>query len=131
MLMHALEATILVEELLDQEWFLPSHSTYFPRMLSFLNKFSCCKEIKLYSQDVQALIIPMQYRLTFAPPLPQICTLEAWMPKPPIMGSRDYLEVKESLQWIAPLAKKILIKPVDVEEDRKKVDLSATPRGFR
>ncbi|XP_040374763.1 uncharacterized protein LOC121052887 [Rosa chinensis] len=112
----AYEATILVGELLDQEWF-SSYSTHFPKLMTFLRKFRSCSKINLY---VQALIIPKNYRkMTSVPPLPETFTLQAWMSNPPLVGSIVYLEMEDSLQWIAPLAQ-ILIMPVDVEEDRKK-----------
>ncbi|PRQ41008.1 putative F-box domain, leucine-rich repeat domain, L domain-containing protein [Rosa chinensis] len=124
----AYEATILVGELFDPEWF-SSYSTHFPSLMSFFGRFSCCFKINLYNQDVHALIVPKNYRKTSFELLPNTSNLQAWMPNPPIVGSREYLELKDSLQWIAPFAQ-ILIMPVDVEEDRKKVGQRGSPAAI-
>ncbi|KAL6189932.1 hypothetical protein ACLB2K_036333 [Fragaria x ananassa] len=117
------EATILVGELWDQER-LSSDSTYVPRLVSFIKSFSRCKEVSLYNKKVQALTVFKNYRkMTSLPPLPVTSTLLVGMPNPPVVGSRDFIELEDSLRWIAPSAK-LLIMPVDVEEDRKKGNAS-------
>jgi hypothetical protein len=119
-------AIILVWELLDKEW-LSSYSTHFPRLMSFLKQFSCCRVIYIYNQDVQALIIPKNYRkMTSFPPLPKCSIVQVRMPNPPTVESRDYMELVDSLQWIAPSAC-ISIRQVDVEQHRNQVDLRAWP----
>ncbi|KAL6192620.1 hypothetical protein ACLB2K_033706 [Fragaria x ananassa] len=118
------EATILVGELWDQER-LSSDSTYVPRLVSFIKSFSRCKEVSPYNKKVQALTIFKNYRkMTSLPPLPVTSALLVRIPNPPVVGSRDFIELEDSLRWIAPSAM-LLIMPVDVEEDRKKVDQRA------
>ncbi|KAK9935417.1 hypothetical protein M0R45_022520 [Rubus argutus] len=123
---EAYQAIILVWELLDEEWF-PSDWTHFPRLMSFLKQFSCCRVIYIYNQDVQALIIPKKYRkMTSFPPLPTCSIVQVRMPNPPTVESRDYMELVDSLQWIAPSAC-ISIRQVDVEQHRNQVDQRARP----
>ncbi|KAL6137658.1 hypothetical protein ACLB2K_062947 [Fragaria x ananassa] len=125
------QATILVGELMDQER-LSSDSTYVPRLVRFIKSFSCCKEVNLYNENLQALTVPKNYRkMTSLPLLPKTSTLEVRIPNLPLFGGRDYYdELVETLHWIAPSAS-ILAKPVEVEEDRKKVDQRASLAGHR
>ncbi|XP_004298499.1 PREDICTED: putative F-box/LRR-repeat protein At5g41840 [Fragaria vesca subsp. vesca] len=112
------QATILVGELWSQEQF-SSDSTYVPRLVSFIKSFSRCKEVRLYNKKVQALTVFKNYRkMTSLPPLPVTSTLLVGIPNPPVVGSRDFIELEDSLRWIAPSAK-VLIMQVDAEEDRK------------
>ncbi|KAL6192611.1 hypothetical protein ACLB2K_033697 [Fragaria x ananassa] len=119
------QATILVGELWSQEQF-SSDSTYVPRLVSFIKSFSRCKEVRLYNKKVQALTVFKNYRkMTSLPPLPVTSTLLVGIPNPPVVGSRDFIELEDSLRWIAPSAK-VLIMQVDAEVEQR-----ASPAGHR
>ncbi|KAL6187007.1 hypothetical protein ACLB2K_043123 [Fragaria x ananassa] len=97
-------AKIAVRELWFKNWFV-HYSSHFPRLIGCLEEFGCCKKISLYNQHMRALIIPNYVRNEFSSPLPEIHIMEVRMPNPPKKASRDYFDLIDSLQWIAPSAK--------------------------
>ncbi|KAK9935419.1 hypothetical protein M0R45_022522 [Rubus argutus] len=94
---------LAVHEIWNEKFFL-SYSSYFSALMNFLKRFGCCKKISLYNQNFNALIIRKTFRKAFSSPLPKSCILEVIMPNPPTEASRDYLDLMDSLRWIAPSA---------------------------
>ncbi|KAL6189936.1 hypothetical protein ACLB2K_036337 [Fragaria x ananassa] len=104
---------IWVTELWLQERFLSNSKNLFT-LIEFLIGFGCCKKVWLCTRDSKALIIPESFRKTigtFPTPLPESCTLNVAMPNPPKPGSRDFLDLNDSINWIAHSARIVKQNP--------------------
>lgn len=98
------------EVIWDKKWFL-SQSTHFPALVGFLKEFGGCKAISLLNKDFKSLIIPEDIRKAFSSPFPKSSILEVIMPNPPKKASRNYLDLMDSLHWIAPSAETTIVTP--------------------
>ncbi|PRQ41067.1 hypothetical protein RchiOBHm_Chr4g0442941 [Rosa chinensis] len=107
------KSVISVSELWDEEWFC-SNLTNLSTLMDFLKGFGCCKKVWLCTRDFKALIFPETFRKTtgtLATPLPKSCILNVAMLNPPTARSRDYWDLKDSMNWIARSARIVRDNP--------------------